>query len=391
MSTNDNDADEPAPLSPAELKDGLKNTAFAFRGYNITNLGETPKLLGHTVFGPIVRKHLQRAGDVCSEITKTNVDLVGRVQKEEETSLDTYPEALALVVAAEQAQLELLKTFFDISLADANMLYGFSLGEISGLVAAGVLRMEDALRIPLDMSKDCVDLAHDVTLGVLFSLSGELSRKGVHRLCLEINSEGQGVIGVSAYLSPNSMLLMGQGDTLDRFRARKSELSSERIFVRKNDHRWPPLHTPIVWQRNIPNRSQFLMHTMPGGCRAPKPPVLSMVTGDFSYDEVNARDIIGKWIDHPQLLWEAVDKTLSRGIETVVHVGPQPNIIPATFERLASNVLLQTKGRFRMRTLSRMVERRWLAAILPKRASLLRAAKLRHVTLENWLLQQKIG
>jgi hypothetical protein len=38
-----------------------------------------------------------------------------------------------------------------------------------------------------------------------------------------------------------------------------------------------------------------------------------------------------------------------------------------------------------------MVERRWLAAILPKRASLLRAAKLRHVTLENWLLQQKIG
>ena len=391
MPINENDADETAPVSPAELKDGLRNTAFALRGYNVTNLGETPKLLNHTLFGPIVRKHLQRAGDFCSEVTKTKVDLVGRVQREEETSLETYHEALALVMAVEQAQLELLKTFFDISLSDANMLYGFSLGEISGLVAAGVLRLEDALRIPLQMSKDCVDLAHDVTLGVLFSLSGELSGNGVHRLCLEINSEGHGVIGVSAYLSPNSMLLMGQGDTLDRFTARKSELSSERIFVRKNDHRWPPLHTPIVWQRNIPNRSQFLMHTMPGGNRAPNPPILSMVTGDFSYDEVNARDIIGKWIDHPQLLWEAVDKTLSRGVETVVHVGPQPNIIPATFERLASNVLLQTKGRFRMRTLSRMVERRWLAAILPKRASLLRAARLRHVTLESWLLQQKVG
>ena len=54
--------------------------------------------------------------------------------------------------------------------------------------------------------------------------------------------------GAEAYLAPNSMLLMGQGDTLDRFTARKSELSSERIFVRKNDNRWPPLHTPIVWQ-----------------------------------------------------------------------------------------------------------------------------------------------
>ena len=391
MSTNGNDIEEAAPLSPAELKEILKNTAFAFRGYNVTNLGETPKLLAHEVFGPIVKKHLQRAADVCSEVVKTNIDLVGRVQREEEPSLEEYHEAIALVVAVEQAQLELLKTFFDISLASANMAYGFSLGEVSALVAAGVLRMEDALRIPLEMSKDAVDLAHDITLGVLFSLSREISRTSVHRLCLDINSEGQGVIGVSAYLAPNSMLLIGQGNTLDRFTARKSELSTERIFVRKNDNPWPPLHTPIVWQRNIPNRSQFLMHTMPGGCRAPHPPVLSLVTGKFSYDEVNTRDIIGKWIDHPQMLWEAVDHTLSRGIDAVVHVGPQPNIIPATFERLANNVLLQTKGHFRMRTLSRMVERRWLAAILPKRASLLRAAKLRHVTLENWLLHQKIG
>ncbi len=384
-------AEGPAALSPAELKNILKNTAFAFRGYNVTNLGETPKLLGHQVFGPVVKKHLQRAADVCSEVTKTNVDLVGRVQREEETSLDTYAEALALVVAVEQAHVELLKTFFDIKLTEANMAYGFSLGEISSLVAAGVLRMEDALRIVLEMSTDAVELSHDVSLGVLFSLSGELSRADVHRLCLDINSEGQGVIGVSAYLAPNSMLLIGQGDSLDRFTVRKAELSRERIFVRKNDNRWPPLHTPIVWQRNIPNRSQVLMHTMPGGCRTPHPPILSLVTGDFSYTVTNTRDIMGKWVDHPQMLWEAVDKTLSRGIEAVVHVGPEPNIIPATFERLASNVLLQTKGHFRMRTLSRMVERRWLAAILPKRASLLRAAKLRHVRLENWLLKQKIG
>jgi hypothetical protein len=43
-----------------DLKDRLRSTAFAFRGYNITNLGRTPELLAHRVYGPVVRQHLKR-------------------------------------------------------------------------------------------------------------------------------------------------------------------------------------------------------------------------------------------------------------------------------------------------------------------------------------------
>ena len=113
------------------------------------------------------------------------------------------------------------------------------------------------------------------------------------------------------------------------------------------------------------------------------------MTGDFSYDGNNLRDILGDWIDKPQLLWEAVDMTLLRGVETVVHVGPQPNIIPATFSRLATNVALLTKDRFSVQTLSRIVNYGWLSAILPKRANLLRAPGIVHTNLEDWLLEQK--
>jgi [acyl-carrier-protein] S-malonyltransferase len=118
--------------------------------------------------------------------------------------------------------------------------------------------------------------------------------------------------------------------------------------------------------------------------------VLSLVTGKVSYDDTNSRELINQWIDHPQRLWEAVCEILSMGVNTVVHVGPAPNIVPATFERLAANVESQNKGSRRLRALSVAVRRPWLQALLPKRASLLRATMIQQVILEDWLLEQKL-
>ena len=382
-------ADQPVTVSPKELSDGIGNTAFAFRGYNVTNLGKTPQLLAHRTYGPVIDKYLKTAGEICADVMKLPIDLVQRVRDESEPSLSEYHEAIAMIVAVELAHIEIMQTVFDVSLADANMMYGFSLGELSALAAGGVFTMEDALHIPLLMSQDVVELAHDVTLCILFSRSDKLiPRRSVLQVCEEINTEGNGVIGVSTFLAPNSMLLIGQKDTVQRLKSRTSEITTERVTVRLNDDKWPPLHTPIVWQKNITNRSQVLMHTMPGCSNTPTTPLFSLVTGDFSYDGFATRDVVTDWIDHPQLLWEAVDTTLLRGCETLVHIGPQPNIVPATFSRLSTNVALQTRDKFPMQTLSRIVRKGWLSAILPKRANLLRAPFVKHIMFEDWLLQQ---
>ena len=382
----------PPVVSREQLAKGLGKSAFAFRGYNATNLGRTPELLQHPQYGPIVERHLRTASEICTNVMNTSVDLVERVRLEKEPGLKEYHESIALIVAVELAQIDILKTFFNISLVNANMMYGFSLGELSALTAGGVLTVADTLKIPLMMSKDAADLADNVTLCILFSRSGKrIPRKSVHRLCEEINAEGDGVIGVSTYLAPNSMLLIGQKDTVDRLKDRKAEITKERISVRINEGQWPPLHTPIVWQRNITNRAQFLMHTIQSGFTTPSTPLFSLATGDFSYDGDTTREVIAQWIDKPQQLWEAIDATLARGVETVIHVGPQPNIIPATFGRLAANVALLTQQRLPMQTLSRLVQYGWLAAVLPKRTNLLRAPSIVHVNLEDWLLQQDVA
>jgi len=381
-------------VTPNDLRDRLKTGAIAFRGYNVTNLGRSTEFLNHAAYGPIVERHLRELSDITSESTHEKLDLVARVRDQRESTLESFGEDIGLIVAMELAQLEILERFFDVHWTKAKVSFGYSLGEVAALIACGVYKAQHILEPPLSLARECVELARDCTMGVLFSRGAELSYDAVQRLCLEINTEGQGIIGISALLSPNTLLLLGQGSTVDRFKQRMKEKVSDQVHLRKNDHRWPPLHTPILWQAGLPNRAAVIQHTMPGGFVEPKPPVISMVTGKASYNDYNSREILNKWIDHPQRLWDVVCETLAAGVETVIHVGPDPNLVPATFQRLSDNVSLQLRGRsparLGRRAISRIVRRQWLNKVLSSRAVLLRAPFVEQVNLENWLLAQKL-
>jgi [acyl-carrier-protein] S-malonyltransferase len=366
----------------------MPRAAFAFRGYNVTNLGRTPELLAHPVYGGIVETYLREASELCAAVVRRPVDLVARVRERRETrGLGDYAADVAFIVAVEMAQLRLLREFFGIELPRARYAFGYSLGECAALIATNVFTMTDLLRVAIAMSEDCAELADEVTLALLLSRGPVLDFDAVRRLCLTISQQGDGVIDISTYLSPNSLLLMGQNGTHKKFEAMIRDKFPHNVTIRVQTYRFPPLHTPIMWQRNIPNRTAVLLQTTPGGMTAPSPPVLSMVTGEASYGEHNSRELIHRWVDHPQRLWEIVYKVLADGIETVVHVGPNPNLLPATFRRLSSNIVTQTKGSLRLRTFARFVRRPWLTRLLPSSAVLLRAPFVQQIILEDWLLE----
>lgn len=373
------------------LQDRLPSAAFAFRGYNVKNLGRSQELLAIPQYAPVIERYLDEAGQICSAATGRHADLVGRVRRNEETSLDVYAEAISLIVAMSLAQLELLEKFFAAPYRRARMAYGYSLGELTAVCAGGVFGMSEVLRVPLAMADDCVALSEGVTMGVLFSRGPVLDLDLVARLCLLINAEGDGVIGVSSHLAPNTVLMLGQGTTIDRFSDRMHDVFPARVYLRKNKDRWPPMHTPLVWERNINTRSGIMMHTIPGGMRKPDLPVFSLVTGKMDYTDTNARAIIYRWIDQPQRLWDAVYETLATGIKTVIHVGPDPNLIPATYQRLSDNVNAQLTGyspsSLGLRAMA--VARPWLTAVLPSRTALLRAPLVEHIILEDWLIENQ--
>jgi [acyl-carrier-protein] S-malonyltransferase len=380
------DARPPTP----ELPSDMRRCGLAFRGYNVTNLGRSTELLRHGEYGDTVARYLRLASRVCREVTGKRADLVDRVRRHRETSLRSYAEAIALIMAMELAQLELLEQYHDRDPRTARIALGYSLGELTAVTYGGMFDLADILRVPLTVAHDCADLAGDVTLGVLFSRGPALDESDVVRLCLDICAAGDGALGISAVLSPNSMLLVGQHDTLSVFGEAMRQRLHPAVHLRLNPNRWPPLHTSLMWQRSVPDRVALLLQNTPVRAAQARPDVMSLLDTDLRYTDLNARDIMHRWVDHPQRLWDGVYEVLSLGIETVIHIGPAPNLIPATFKRLSTNVMQQASGRslgsLGLRAVAGMIRRPWLAAMLPSRTALLRAPEVRHVILEDWLL-----
>ena len=149
-------------------RDRFGQVAVAFRGYNVSNLGRSSELLAHPVFGPTLERYLTEASHICADAVRQRVDLVERVREGRETDLDTYHEAVSMIVAVELAQLEMLKEFFEFDFERSRMVFGYSLGELTAVIAAGVFEMQHALKLPLAVAADCVALAENVTMGVLF-------------------------------------------------------------------------------------------------------------------------------------------------------------------------------------------------------------------------------
>lgn len=376
-----------------KLQRDMSQTVFAFRGYNVTNQGRTLDLLAKSRYRPIFESNLQQAAEICSDVLKTKVNLLDLLKNQTESSLQTYTEDVAQIVAVELSHIQILREIYELDISSAKYLCGYSLGEACAVLCAGIFDLPALLYPLLELSRDMVPLAEEVSMGVLFSRGEALDMDTVKKLCAEITAEGNGTIAISTYLSPNTVLILGQNNTIQRLKQIMHSALPKAVHMRKNPHHWPPMHTPITWQRYVPNKAGVMLSATPGGFTLPTPPLLSMVTGEANYNEFNSREILVQWVDHPMRVWDAVTKILSADVVRIIHVGPEPNILPATFQRLASNVSLQLSARtlegFSKWAFSQIANRRpWLASILSRDATLLRAPFLEHIMLEEWLLTQ---
>lgn len=381
-------------MGSEELSRLIENSVFAFRGYNITNSGLTSELFAQDRYRPYFERQFGNLGEIASDSLSQSIDLTKRASETGEATLETYPQEVAFIVAVELAHIDILKQEFGIDVADAKLLMGYSLGEVTAAICSGVFTVEAILPPTLKLAAAAAELAHTCGMGILFSRALTIDYRLVEKTCLEITAEGHGTIAISAYLSPNTVLLLGQNETLDRMKTLVKERFPKGTQLRKNPHQWPPLHTPIVRQKQIRDRGSVLLDSVTGGFTTPSPPILSCVTGEISYTDSNARTLLVDWIDHPQRLWSAVHTVLDNGLEAILHVGPEPNIIPATITRLQNNVTAQlsrqTWASLGLRAFSHLAaRRRWLRNLISRDAALLRAPLIQQVNLEEWLLENR--
>src|SRR3954468_10356357 len=166
---------------PNSLQTKIGTSAFAFRGYNTTNLGRTPELLAHPAYGKTIRRYLNRGSEICAEIVRRPVDLAATVEAQREYGLDGYAEAIAMIVAADLAQVELLEEYHGVRFREAKLAYGYSLGELSAVARGGVLTMAEVLSVPVSMAEDAGALAENTVMGILFSRGPAIDEMDVNR------------------------------------------------------------------------------------------------------------------------------------------------------------------------------------------------------------------
>ena len=106
------------------------------------------------------------------------------------------------------------------------------------MIAGGVFTLEQLLPVPLGCCDDAAALAPDTTLGVVFSCGPtaiQLLKDDLQDSCIGRQQRRAGMVGVSSYLSPNTVLIIGQGDTLDHVeKAMHSFLPPKTMLRRKS-------------------------------------------------------------------------------------------------------------------------------------------------------------
>ena len=361
--------------------------ALAFRGYNVTNLGRTRELLVDARYAGILSEELEYASRLATGFLEQPVDLVSVVREGIDLSETRYGEAVAFILAVEFAHYRFLREQCGVATEKCRLAFGYSLGEIAALVCGGLLPKESSYELPLCVAKDCHALMANARLAIIFSKQNTIPSLAIEQICLDISRETGETIAVSSQLSPNTLLVIGQGESPKELARRIKDLRLEGVVVRAKDNRFPPLHTPIMWQRHITDRVSLMLQKVKFADQPPSPPIFSMASGKVAYTPYNARENLRLWMDHPQRLWDAIDFTLSHSVEAVIHIGPDPNLIPSTYKRLCENITAQFQTNMGLRALSYAVERPWLQAIMPQQAFLLRAPSMRQVILEDVLLQ----
>ena len=198
--------DEQPSLTADALGARLRKTAFAFRGYNVTNLGRTPELWDVPAYRPVLAHWLEIGSQVCRSVCGGSTDLVARVVGKLEADLDHYAEAVALIMSVELAQIQLLRESHGVDYSASTLAFGYSLGELTAVAANEITPPEEAMRVPISLAEDCAALARGVRMGIVFSRRAAIEERAMHSLCEEITAERRGVIAVSAVLSPEHFL-----------------------------------------------------------------------------------------------------------------------------------------------------------------------------------------
>jgi len=241
-----------------------------------------------------------------------------------ETVLHGPIDLLTLTRNAQPAILTLSIAMYRTLLADRpelapSLAAGHSLGEYSALVAAGVIKFADALRL-VRLRGEAMQGAIPSGVGGMVAFSG-LDREALMELCDEIgdSSSGRGckesVVEVAAYNTPAQVVVAGHARALERIMERAQARGVHRSVKLQ-------VSTPFHCSLLKPAESVLAEALQEVEFSRPKFPVFQNANGEFSDDPDIIRGLLVEQVSAPVLWVKCLEGLIGAGASRFIELGP---------------------------------------------------------------------
>ncbi|MCC7452906.1 MAG: ACP S-malonyltransferase [Crocinitomix sp.] len=189
------------------------------------------------------------------------------------------------------------------------MVAGHSLGELSALVANGVLNFEDGLKLvsqrALAMQKACE--AVPSTMAAILGLEDEV----VEKICSEIN----GVVVAANYNCPGQLVISGEINAVNEACQKLTEAGAKRALVLLVGGAF---HSPLM----EPAREELAAAIAATTFSTPSCPVYQNVTANAVSDPIAIKENLMKQLTAPVKWTQTMEQMIADGCTSVVEVGP---------------------------------------------------------------------
>ncbi len=192
------------------------------------------------------------------------------------------------------------------------MLAGHSLGEWSALVAAGVVALEDAVRLVQQRGKFMQE-AVPSGVGAMAAVIG-LDDESIKLACADASNTDEVAVAVN-FNSPGQVVIAGHAAAIDRAIAGCKERGAKRALPLPVS---APFHTPLM----KPAAEKLALLIEETVFNAPQIPVVHNVDAGTESDPQKIKALMIEQIYSPVLWVDCVETMQKNGVTTLIEVGP---------------------------------------------------------------------
>lgn len=281
----------------------MSKPAFLFPGQGAQTVGMGKLLVEST---PAAKAIFDKAAGILG-YDLLQVCLAGPSEK-----LDSTVYSQPALFVTSMAALEWLKANKPDVFNGCQAVAGLSLGEYTALVFAGVLSLEDGLRVVQERGRAMQDAADAVPSGMVSVLG--LDAEKTQSVCNEARI-GDEILQIANYLCPGNIVVSGHKTACERVPAAAEKAGAMKTI---------PLavagafHTPLM-QPAVERLTKAL-----AGVKLDKPriPVISNVDAEPHDDPEQIRDLLVRQVVSPVRWEDSIRKMLAHGHAPFWEVGP---------------------------------------------------------------------